>query len=299
MSEPREQGEHFSFQDAPPAADMQLDELFPNPELAAQQPAPATPEPAPPQPAAEPAPFLKTATGTIYKSAEDAIRGTEEKDRVIAELRQKYRELEGRDPLKKQPQAAAPVTPAEITPESLFDELAAAAGKGDKRAYMQSFAKATESILAPYAPLLAEVARERAIRSAEARTPGVREFYGSDNFKQVTERIPLLRDALSQLENDPRASQAQLDQLFELAKLASDGLRVPELVRGQQTAAAPPAQIPPRPTLQNSTPTTPTSTAPSYRSQEEMLRTPEGRKELIERYKSRTAPEVQFEQVGL
>ncbi len=101
------------FNDAP-GGDIDLDKLFPNPELALQAPSqPPAAEPAAPQAPAAEQYFLKTATGTVYKSAEDAIRGTEEKDRVIQQLREKIAQSEGQDPLKKSQQAAQPPVEAD------------------------------------------------------------------------------------------------------------------------------------------------------------------------------------------
>lgn len=275
-------GEWFS--DAPDGVNQTIDDLFPNPEAPPQVAAPA-PEPAPVQDAAQQY-FLKTSTGTVYNTADDAARGVEEKDRVIAELRSRIKESEGRDPLKRNPPAPSSIDPA----EAFFDEMAKAASSGDKKGYIQAFSKVTESVLAPYAPLLNEVAKERAIRLAEQRTAGVRDFYGSDAFRQITERVPVLKTAIEQLESDPRAGQAQLDQILELAKLASDGLRVPELARAQAQHAPAPAQSIPRPTLQSSTPTPTPLNRTAYRSDDERLYSREGRQEIIDRFKRGNDP---------
>lgn len=282
------------FNDAPPAADIDLDALFPNPETVAQQPdqAPVT------APATTPdEPFLKLETGTLYKTRDEAIRGYTEKDRYISQLRQELEAAKANSP--KQPEPARTPSDADIS-ERLYDNLAAAAGKGDKKAYVQAQAELINAVMAPYAPILADMAREKAIRQAETRTPGIREFMGSETYNQVTERVPLLKQAIAQLQNDPLAAQAQLDQLLELAKLAADGMRAPDLaVQAATQAAAARAQTTPRQTLQPSTPTpAPQTGAPNYRSREDMLRTSEGRKALIEQYKDRVA-NTRFDDVGL
>lgn len=280
------------FNDAPPAADLDLDALFPNPETAAQQPD----QPQVTAPATTPEePFLKLETGTLYKTRDEAIRGYTEKDRYISQLRQ---ELEATK--AKLPQQPNQPTQPDVDPsERLYDNLAAAAEKRDKKAYVQAQAELVNAVLAPYAPILADMAREKAIRQAETRTPGIREFMGSETYNQVTERVPLLKQAITQLQNDPLAAQAQLDQLLELAKLAADGMRAPDLAVQAATQAAARAQTPSRPTLQPSTPTpAPQAGAPNYRSREDMLRTSEGRKALIEQYRDKVA-NTRFDDVGL
>src|SRR5271166_655933 len=63
-----------------------------------EEPAPQTPEVAP----AEPSRFeLKTKTGTVYKTAEDAVKGIETKDRTIEQLRSMIAAVTGEDPLSK------------------------------------------------------------------------------------------------------------------------------------------------------------------------------------------------------
>src|SRR5215472_10615200 len=78
-----------------PGLDMLLDDIFPNPELVPQsivttqtapqsQPQPGTVSSSPAEPQATTPPaqpstpsfFLQTQTGTVYKTAQDAIRGT-------------------------------------------------------------------------------------------------------------------------------------------------------------------------------------------------------------------------------
>ena len=275
------------FADAPPSADLNLDELFPNPD---QQPQVAAPVPAePPQAAPAPSePFLGT-----YRTKEEAIKGYEEKDRYIAKLRQDLLDAQSKLPQPKPEPVADPA-------EALYDQIAKAASSQDKKGYVQAQAELIRSVLAPYQDLLGEVARERAIRTAEARTPGVREFMGSETFKQVGERLPVLRDAIAQLEHNPQAAQAQLDQLMELAKLAGDGLRMPDLLKAQAQAAPAVAQTQPRPTLSQTTPTPSQQTA-NYnpRDVEAMLSTPEGRKALLERYNRQGVGDVRLASVRL
>lgn len=232
-------------------------------------------------------------TGTLYKTREEAIRGYAEKDRYIAQQKAKIAELEA----KVTP--AQPTAPQPSFEDDFYDKMANAAQKGDKKAYVQAFADLSRAVLQPYAPLLSEVAREKAIRTAEARTPGIREFMGSETFNQVTERIPLLKQAIDQLQNDPMAAQAQLDQLLELAKLASDGLKAPDLaVQAAQQAAAR-AQTPARPTLTSTTPTpTPQQGIPA-RSYNELLQTSEGRKQIREEFERRGVGNVRLDSVGL
>src|SRR5580658_8240260 len=119
------------FKDAPAGADQLLDDLFPNPD---QQP--QTAEQAPVVQATQTPttttdePFLQVATGTLYKSKEEAIRCYEEKDRYIAKLRQELQDAQGKIPTAQS--AASTPDPS----ESLYDELANAAEKRDKKGYV-------------------------------------------------------------------------------------------------------------------------------------------------------------------
>lgn len=274
----------------PPGGDLTLDQLFPNPETTPQQPAPApsaTPQ-APPTPSG---PFIKTATGTVYNTAEDAVKGIEEKDRIIAKLRQDKAAETGVDPLKRQ-QAQDPASYMQ-SPERFFDDVVASATKGDKRGYAETFARFQQELLQPYAPLIGEMARERAVRVVEQQIPTARGFFDSPEFQNTLERTPNLRQAIEMASLNPQMA-GSLPELFELAYKSALADRMPALVQAAAQAASQPTPNP-RPTLTPSTPTLSPAPTPGPAN----LETPEGRKAILERGKSKGFENVSWGEVGL
>jgi hypothetical protein len=275
-----------------PGGDIDLDVMFPNPELA-----PQTPPVAPPaaQPPVEPQPFLKTATGTVYKTVEDAVRGTEEKDRVISKLREEAKAREGQDPLHRQP---APQTPKSFRedPSQLFDRLAEAVTKNDKVGYADTLARFQQESLAPYAPLLNEVSREKAIRELESSNRGIREFLGSSDYQATLEALPLLANAIQWAEQTPEAAIQQLPSLYRTAYLTSLGMKAPTLIANaaQQAAVQAPPQ-PQRPTLQPGNPGLQPSFQPNVTPS---LDTTEGRKAIIDSGRQRGLDQQSWKNLG-
>jgi len=266
-----------------PGGDLNLDDLFPNPEtrLQAQPPqAPAVPQ-APPAP---PQTFLKTATGTVYNSAEDAIRGIEEKDRVIAQLRAAEAARQGVDPLKRQPEPENPK-------KALFQRLAKAAETGDYDAYIGTLAEVTQQTLAPYAPYIAEVGREKILRASAVENPALRDFVGSAEYQAVLERRPLLAQAIQAAENNPDAV-GQLQEFYQLAYSDAFSRRAPQVL----TAPAAPN---PRPTLTQTTPTPQAPLANGGYVSEAQLYSREGRKQIIENARARGMADMDWTKVGL
>ena len=266
-----------------PGGDLSLDDLFPNPETTPQDAPPPPPVEATPQPSADTV-FLKTSTGTVYNSQEAAVQGTEEKDRLIAQMRQELTSYRGTDPLKKTPATGGqPPVDESLTrnPKKFFGDLVSAANAGDAEAYAKTLAQFQMELLSPYAPLLADVARERATRSAETANKGVREFIGSREYSEVLEQLPALKQAIEVAEADPQYA-GYLEQYYKTAYLASLGARMPAIV---EAAKATPAPQNPRPTLASSTPTPPAEPGgPTFRSANDALKSPEGRKLIIEQF---------------
>lgn len=263
-----------SWMSSQPGADFDLDALFPNPEVPLQAPPQAPAAPQPQAPAQAPEVFLKTATGTVYKTPEEAVRGTEEKDRVIAQLRAQVAASQGVDPLKKSNQE-----PPSDPRVAYFKELASAAEKGDAASYLDTLGRIQDARLAPYAPLLAEVARERAVRKLESEMPAARQFLQSSTYNETLDALPRLKEAITMSENDPNMAD-QLKELYKIAALSAQGMRTSELVR---TAAAnnPVQPVASRPTLTASTPTpTPVVTA------QPDLTTSAGRKAIIAQFEA-------------
>jgi len=87
-----------------------------------------------PEPTKAPEFVLKTATGPIYKSPEDAVRGIEQKDQLISQLRSMVSAVTGEDPLRKS--GAVPgQTTSQPKPVSYLQ---------DSRRYAEDLTKAAE-----------------------------------------------------------------------------------------------------------------------------------------------------------
>lgn len=244
---PRSQAESYGWMADAPGGDINLDELFPNPEVASQSQHPPVVVPSQTTPP-PPQDFLRTATGTVYRSSEDAVRGIEEKDRIIAELRANRAAETGHDPLRRTPQEA-PKDPR----QELFERLSKAAGSGNAVDYVETLQEITRQTIAPYAPMIAEVGREKAIRGVTAENPQIREFMASPDYRAVLERRPRLAQAIANAEADPQLAD-QLQEFYGLAYAEAVSRRVPQIARDAAQSAPPPPPNP-RPTLSTSTPT--------------------------------------------
>lgn len=252
---------------------LSLDDVFGNPDLHPVDPnvQPVIPTQEVAQPSQPTEPFLRTASGTIYKSAEDAAKGVEHKDQLIAKLRQEAIDRTGIDPVTGQPVARKVEVPKSYTQDSkrFIDDLANAAKANDSEAYARVQAQFVQDVMAPYAPTLATLAKTQAVESVTQSIPEFRQFMGSSDYNETVERFPLLKDAIAQSEGNPSAS-AQLTQLYQMTfALAS---KKPEVVRAQAPSI-------PRPTVSSmslpSVPQTGSNAVPD-------MGTVEGRKALIE-----------------
>lgn len=253
---------------------LSLDDVFGNPDLHPSDPNAPSATPAP-EPVAQPSqptePFLRTASGTVYKSAEDAAQGVQHKDELIARLRQEAIERTGIDPVTGQPVQRKVETPKSYTQDHkrFIDDLSSAAKANDSEAYARVQAQFVNDVMAPFAPVLTTLARSQAVESVSQSIPEFRQFMGSTDYKETMERFPLLRNAIEQSEGNPSASE-QLSQLYQMTfALAS---KRPEVVRT-------PSPTIPRPTVSSislpSVPQNGSTTAPD-------MGTIEGRKAIIE-----------------
>jgi hypothetical protein len=257
--------------------DLNLDEVFGNPENPVRVVQPEVPaqhqEVAQPSQPAEP--FLKTRTGTVYKNAEDAANGIEHKDTLIAKLRQEAIERSGFDPLTGQPvvKAAEPIKSYAQDGKRFVEDLAKAAQTNDPNEYTRVQAQLINDVLAPYAPVLASLAKNQAVESVSARNPEIKNFLSSDDYKQTLTQFPLLRDAITASEGNPQA-QSNLEQFYEMSFKLAAASKVPEVVRAE-------AQSTQRPTISSSTLPAVSSSAVSHTSMPS-LNSPEGRRALID-----------------
>jgi hypothetical protein len=280
---PQSSSQTAGWLDGAPGGDLNLDDLFPNPETRLQaqpQPPPAVPQAPPPVPQ----PFMRTQTGSVYNSAEDAIRGIEEKDRIIAQLRAEEAGRRGVDPLRRQPEAENPK-------QVLFKRLAKAAETGDYESYVDTLEQVTRQTLAPYAPMIAEVGREKIIRASATENPQLREFLESPEYTAVLERRPLLAQAIQAAENNPDATQ-QLQEFYGLAYTDALSRRPAPVLQAPTTPN-------PRPTLSHTTPTPQPPMANGGYMTEAQLYSKEGRKAILENGRARGIADADWGKVGL
>jgi hypothetical protein len=232
-----------------------------------------------------------------YKTADDAIRGIQEKDRVIAELKAKVAQA---TPPPTTKSAEGPKSYLD-NPDQLFDELVAKASSGDKRGYVEAIGQyireQTSQNLSPYAPMLSEVSHEKASRQLEAELPGSRQWIESGELESSLAQEPLLASAIQNARANPQLA-GQLHELYRMAYLSSLGRRMPQLVQSASAQAQAAPQPTPRPTLQATTPgLTPSLATQQYRPDD--LSSKESRRAIIERGNERGIGSADWRSAGL
>lgn len=238
-----------------PGADSSWDDLFPPEGVPPAQPQAATgtnPQISTPQaPSQSGQPFLQ-AGQTVYLTPEAAVEGTIHKDQYIDRVRT-YLKDQGIDPnkLERIQAQSAPQTsdPAATGPkyygqgQKYFDALSAAVDRKDRNAYEQITGEysreALQHTLAPYGPLLAEVARQRAVRQVTNEIPDFQRFSETPEFRRTVDSIPLLRELANIGESDPNAA-ARLPEVYKTVYLIYQGAR-----NQQVSSPAPLTQAPP------------------------------------------------------
>lgn len=267
---PAKPGENW-MNGAPPD---DFDALFPP--VGAETPQ-APPQGTPPPPAE---PFLTAQSGTVYKTREDAIKGTEEKDALIKSLRERWIAEKGIDPVTNK-QVGAPPQPAQppaAPPNYLQDQnryfmdLQKAVEAKDPRAYLETQAQLVRSVIDPYRGVIQQAAEFAALQGLPE---DVQKFVRGPDFTKTLESDPLLAGAVQQAKNDPQYS-AQLPGLYNLTYKVHLAQQLPELLKQQQ--AAPGSPPPPRPTLAPAT-----QTPPATPSVQPGLESRDGRKAIIQR----------------
>lgn len=279
-----------------------LDALFQNiTEGLPQPPQAAQPDPTtPPVPPTVPQPedFFLDAGSSKYRTREEATKGFAEKDSVIARLRQYAIEETGKDPLtgKAIPKPAAPTTePVSYLKDGkryvqdLVDAISKGSEGAERYADVQKryFEEIAGNMFGPYMPVVRDAAKVRAIEATATAEPQFRAFLGSDSYTHTLDTFPDIKTSIEQAEADPRFAE-HLPRFYRLAYVASLGLKAQETPPAPQHAAGVPApQVRPTTSPGAITPP-PTAAGPQIRlAPDELMRSPEGRKQLIEDGKAR------------
>jgi hypothetical protein len=219
--------------------------------------------------------FLK-GERSVYKTAEDAQRGINEKDAVIEQLRQRYALTTGIDPITGKPVGFNGQTQETVDyaqqPDRYLEDLYSAAKKGGPEAYRDVQQKFIMDTVKPLQPILQKAARDQAIENLTTEIPGAKGFVGTPAYNKALELNPELREAVSVGEHDQRF-HSRLPGLYKLAYLTAQGMQLPELLRAQATQTQTTQQVqqtvqqPVRTTLQATTASPATQTArPSFKT---------------------------------
>jgi len=212
--------------------------------------------------------FLK-GEKSLYKTAEDATKGVNEKDALIEQLRQRYALTTGIDPITGKP-VQANGQPQEAVdyyqqPAQYLDALYDAAKKGGPEAYRDVQAKFLFDALKPLQPVIQKAARDQAIETLTTSLPSAKGFVGTVNYNRALEDNPELKQAISISESDQRF-HSRLPGLYKLAYQTAQGMQLPELLRAQatqtQTTQQTQAPVPVRTTVQATTTSVPTQQGP-------------------------------------
>lgn len=225
-------------------------------------------------------PFLKTSTGTVYKSADDAVKGIEHKDALIAQLRQEATERTGVDPIK--PKVTTEPDSYIENPKKYFEDIRKATNEQEVLAVQGRY---IQEQLAPYAPLIAGMAKSRAVEEVAAEVPEIQTFLRSAEYQQTLEKYPLLKNSIGIGESNPAAA-GDLAQLYRMAYSASAGMNLSKIVQTNSREAV--AET--RPTVSSTTtlaPGTQRAVAPS-------METSQGRKSIIDNQTSRGVLDIRF-----
>lgn len=228
-------------------------------------------------------PVIKTKTGTVYKTLDDAVTGIEHKDALIVQLREQVQKATGQDPLKPTRRQDPQQVDYTQDPEKYLEDLASAVNKKDTKAYMDVQRKLVFDTLGPVTPTLIALSRANAERVVSESIPGFKGFLHSNEYAGLKDQAPLLADAISQAESNPQAG-AQLPELYRVAYFATRGMTVPEIVQNAQTPT--PVVSVPRPTVHSTASAPPPASASTRPAVNMSLESRDGRKSIIEQFEA-------------
>ena len=305
----------------PPTGDDDFDSLFQrigvdgesiaNSNAVSTEPttAPAEPAPQATTPPPELSKFeLKTSTGTVYKTSEDAIKGIETKDRTIDQLRSMLAAVTGEDPLSKSGikpgQTTTPPKPVSYLQDDVrfAQDLTQAAEMGQKtndwKAYRNTLGQlmyeVVQSAVGPYIPVVQKVGKQEAMEDVSRDTPEFRNFYGTKEYQEVLERRPKLAGYIRTLEGNPTMQE----DLVEQYRAVWNEHQVRKLAELASKPPVPQNPSPRMPTQSSRTPDFKQEPNDGMRRQTPVnkpsLATPAGRKALIEEMERRGLADVNF-----
>jgi hypothetical protein len=264
----------FDFTDAP-GGDTNLDDIFVNPEVNTGE-GTSTEE----QQTGTPSePFLKTATGTVYKTADDAVKGIEHKDAYIADLRRKLAEAEQAKPTQKTETAPTDESYT-ANPDKYFKDMSSAKTREEALGIQRKF---IEEQLSPYAPVIAGMAKSRAVEDLSRDIPTIRDFIGSEDYNTTLDKYPLLKQSIQMAEGNPQLA-GNLAQLYRMAFTSSAGENLSRAVPATREV------VEARPTVSSTTtppPATSRGPAPS-------MGTSDGRKATMQELEQKGVLDVRF-----
>lgn len=301
-------GARLDFKDAP-GADISFDELFPSPDepVAPQAATSGTTPTEPPQaPTTQPDFFLK-AGKSVYKTPEEAERGVAHKDDLIDRYRSFLSQqginpdtFQSSQPARPQAQPAQPESPYKYLnhEERVYEDLAKAVQAQDPRAYAETLRRYNleqmQEQFAPVAPLLSEVARQKAIREVSEEIGEFGQFAYSEDYRNTVKAVPLLGRAAELASQN--FDQEGLREVYKTIYLVNQGLR---------RKNEPVAQVPTAPPVQTTSPSRPTTTAPSTMTPpqpsvdtREWTTNPDARKQLIKDMEARGYRDLPFGSVN-
>jgi len=272
-------------------AGLSLDDVFgtadsPNPND--PQPQATTQDVTPPAQQVTPAePFLKASTGTVYKSAEDAVRGIEQKDALIQKLRQEAIERTGVDPVTGQPVQKAPqVVNYTQDSEKFLTDLRDAATKGDTKKYTDIQKQFVQDVIAPYAPMLTGYAKQQAVDAVSAKYSDFKQFAQSEDYVQTLNENPILKNSIAMAESSPERT-ADLTEFYTMAHRLNSARKLPEIVQQQHAVAT---QV--RPTVSSGAPQAPM--ASTRVAAPPSLESKEGRAEIMRQFEAKYGDNVRI-----
>jgi hypothetical protein len=253
----------FNFDDMP-GGDLNLDDIF-NDTATVTEPVTELQDPG--TSVSEPETFLSTTTGTVYKTADEAVKGIEHKDALIADLRKKLSEQTGVDPITARGTETGPQN-YHANPKQYFEDIKKATSE-EKLVEVQ--AKFVNDTLAPYAPLLSSLVKSQAVEKVVSEVPKFVEFQKSPEYDKTLEQFPLIKQSIAIAESNPNMA-ADLAQLYRMAYDVSAGRNLSTIAATRSSTPVTPA----RPTVSSTTlaPGATTLAPPS-------LQTSEGRKSII------------------